>query len=110
MITGACPGFEDNIRFFDIGELDHQGDEGRLRDVLIVVDRERDVEIGIGPQLGRDECISRNISDGLQQSFAQFFNIGLCVRPSDRMRDIFNEFGAQSRIGIVVLRLGNGSS
>ena len=81
-----------------------------MRDVLIEADRERDVEIGIGPQLGRDECISRNISDGLQQSFAQFFNIGLCVRPSDRMRDIFNELGAQSRIGIIVLRLGNDSS
>ena len=80
-----------------------------MRDVLIVANRERDVEIGIGPQLGRDERISRNISDGLQQPFAQFFNTGLCVRPSDRMRDIFNEFGAQSRIGIVILRLGNGN-
>ena len=81
-----------------------------MRDVLIEADRERDVEIGIGPQLGRDECISRNISDGLQQSFAQFFNIGLRVRPSDRMRDIFHELGAQSRIGIIVLRRGNDSS
>ncbi len=65
-----------------------------MRDVLIVADRERDVEIGIGPQLGRDECMSRNVSHGLQQPFAEFFNTGLCVRPPDRMRDIFNEFDA----------------
>ena len=103
MVSGPRSRLEDDVVRVDLRECGHQGDQERLRDVLLMPDRQRDVEIREGAEFIRYKGMSRNFSERGDKCFIQCLHAGLLTHRRNIGNHLIDHIEAKRGEGFVGL-------
>ena len=103
MVSGPRSRLEDDVVRVDLRECGHQGDQERLRDVLLMPDRQRDVEIREGAEFIRYEGMSRNFSERGDKCLIQCLHAGLLTHRCNIGNHLIDHIEAKRGEGFVGL-------